>query len=888
MSRLNVNSVNPHDGVKVSVTGSTNGGVVISGSGDNVGNPLLAVHGTVSASGNITASNAFFSGDIHGVGNIYVQGHATLSAYTAGGIQLGDTNTDNVTFGADVNSHVIPNINNTYDLGSDAQEWRNIYVEGTGYIDTIIQDDTSITNTFKGDSQFIDDAGSVSLQVHSADGNIGVKVADPNVDFEVAGNISSSGWLSLGGAGSANGTKGHLTASGNAVISGTLEVLGDTTLQDLSVANFTASGTTKLGDGTEDYIRFMGNVTASGNIRAGDWLYVLGNYTGSGTHQFGNNTADFITIAGNVTSSGNFSASSATATHSFDGLLQLGEAANPQGKLEVHNPNGQLLSGIKSTNLDISNWAFRGSGARLGMHVDVLRSNTSDYVFRAGDSALNGIFEVMGGGTGGKTIIGNNISGSHVTGDHILGGTLTVGTSTIVLSGNAGHITASGNISMSATSTLSMGGGMTISNVTASANISTSAGIIADTATISGLTTLNGRTVVGSNHADRIELNGHLTASVGTNISGSSTSRLTMNEAYFDRSIHVGSGGGLTAIISSSGMIVGQNITASNTLTVEGKATFNGTTVLGNNTADHVTIIGNITGSGGIAIEGNISTSADITANDMFVSGLFSRANDSNTGLQFGSDTVDIEANDVIIGKFTSAQIQLNRPVTASHTITASALDVAQASHLRGRTVVGSTIADRIELAGHTTMSAGAHFSMSATSDFTTANITASNATFNGGDGDLMVISPKVSASAELGALVLHGRNSGSIITNAGGAVNTSLTEANFPGKTVFGVNQSTAGNAIAVELPAATAGLEYTFIATVTSGNTTTTFSAPSAILNGIAICDDGTEDVVGTHFAFAATKFIKGTRVHCISDGTIWHISAFCLCDLADVSTS
>ena len=804
MSRLNVNSVNPHDGVKVSVTGSTNGGVVISGSGDNVGNPLLAVHGTVSASGNITASNAFFSGDIHGVGNIYVQGHATLSAYTAGGIQLGDTNTDNVTFGADVNSHVIPNINNTYDLGSDAQEWRNIYVEGTGYIDTIIQDDTSITNTFKGDSQFIDDAGSVSLQVHSADGNIGVKVADPNVDFEVAGNISSSGWLSLGGAGSANGTKGHLTASGNAVISGTLEVLGDTTLQDLSVANFTASGTTKLGDGTEDYIRFMGNVTASGNIRAGDWLYVLGNYTGSGTHQFGNNTADYITIAGNVTSSGNFSASSQTATHSFDGLLQVGPSGAPQGKVEIQNISGDAQPALKLKQDDVSQFALRTEGARSVVNHSSLRSNTGDSIIRAGDSAMNGILEVFGGGTGGKTVIGNNISGSHVTGDHILGGTLTVGTSTIVLSGNAGHITASGNISMSATSTLSMGGGMTISNVTASANISTSADVFAKNATLSG------------------------------------------------------------------------NLIA------------HGTTLLGNNTADHVTIIGNVTSSGGMAMSGHISTSADITANDMFVSGLFSRANDANTGLQFGSDTVDIEANDVIIGKFTSAQIQLNRPVTASHTITASALDVAQASFLRGRTVVGSTTADRIELAGHTTMSAGAHFSMSATSDFTTANITASNATFNGGDGDLMVISPKVSASAELGALVLHGRNSGSIITNAGGAVNTSLTEANFPGKTVFGVNQSTAGNAIAVELPAATAGLEYTFIATVTSGNTTTTFSAPSAILNGIAICDDGTEDVVGTHFAFAATKFIKGTRVHCISDGTIWHISAFCLCDLADVSTS
>ena len=234
MSRLNVNSVNPHDGIKVSITGSTNGGVVISGSGDNVTNPLLAVEGTISASGNLTASNAFFSGDIHGVGNIYVQGHATLSAYTAGGIQLGDTNTDNVTFGADINSSIIPNINNTYDLGSDAQEWRDIYVERIGYIDTITQDDASTTNTFKGDSQFMDDAGAISLFVHSADGNIGVKVADPNQELEVAGRISSSLQLSVGNSGN---EIGHITGSGNLVISGTAVFLSG-----IETTHVTASG----------------------------------------------------------------------------------------------------------------------------------------------------------------------------------------------------------------------------------------------------------------------------------------------------------------------------------------------------------------------------------------------------------------------------------------------------------------------------------------------------------------------------------------------------------------------------------------------------------------------------------------------------------------------
>ena len=138
MSRLNVNSVNPHDGIKVSITGSTNGGLIVSASPASDANPVVQVHGSVSASGELTASNAFFSGNVHAVGNIYVEGHATFSAYTPGGIQLGDQNTDNVTFGADVNSHIIPNINNTYDLGSDAQEWRDIYIERTGYIDTIV------------------------------------------------------------------------------------------------------------------------------------------------------------------------------------------------------------------------------------------------------------------------------------------------------------------------------------------------------------------------------------------------------------------------------------------------------------------------------------------------------------------------------------------------------------------------------------------------------------------------------------------------------------------------------------------------------------------------------------------------------------------------------
>ena len=59
-------------------------------------------------------------GDIHASGNI-----------TAGGnITLGDADTDSVTFNADITSHIIPDADNTYDLGSSSKKWRALYVSG--------------------------------------------------------------------------------------------------------------------------------------------------------------------------------------------------------------------------------------------------------------------------------------------------------------------------------------------------------------------------------------------------------------------------------------------------------------------------------------------------------------------------------------------------------------------------------------------------------------------------------------------------------------------------------------------------------------------------------------------------------------------------------------
>ena len=76
-------------------------------------------------------------------GNLTVTGNATIS----GNLTFGDADTDSITLTADVASHITPDVDNTYDLGTAAKEWRNIYVDGTAYVDNIDLNGTAITAT---------------------------------------------------------------------------------------------------------------------------------------------------------------------------------------------------------------------------------------------------------------------------------------------------------------------------------------------------------------------------------------------------------------------------------------------------------------------------------------------------------------------------------------------------------------------------------------------------------------------------------------------------------------------------------------------------------------------------------------------------------------------
>ena len=70
-----------------------------------------------------------FSSNLFVGGNLEVKG---TSKFEGGTLSFGDSDTDNVVFGADIDSNIIPDDDSTYDLGSTGQRWRKIWVDDIG------------------------------------------------------------------------------------------------------------------------------------------------------------------------------------------------------------------------------------------------------------------------------------------------------------------------------------------------------------------------------------------------------------------------------------------------------------------------------------------------------------------------------------------------------------------------------------------------------------------------------------------------------------------------------------------------------------------------------------------------------------------------------------
>jgi hypothetical protein len=156
----------------------------------------------------------------------------TFTTLTANGnVVLGDAATDTVTITADVASNILPSADNTYDLGGVGAEWRNLFIDGTANIDSLVADTADINGgtidgTVVGGSTpaaisgttggFSGDVSIADKIVHTGDTNTAIRFpAADTVTVETAGSermrITSTGIVGIGTTAEIGNARLHVT-----------------------------------------------------------------------------------------------------------------------------------------------------------------------------------------------------------------------------------------------------------------------------------------------------------------------------------------------------------------------------------------------------------------------------------------------------------------------------------------------------------------------------------------------------------------------------------------------------------------------------------------------------------------------------------------------------
>jgi hypothetical protein len=105
-----------------------------------VSSSALNVTGNTQLGGTLFVDdNTSINGDLLITGNTYQTGSIELTGNVklGGNINIGDATTDFVTFGAEVSSSIVPDVDNAFDLGSADKNWRDLHVSGTAYINVL-------------------------------------------------------------------------------------------------------------------------------------------------------------------------------------------------------------------------------------------------------------------------------------------------------------------------------------------------------------------------------------------------------------------------------------------------------------------------------------------------------------------------------------------------------------------------------------------------------------------------------------------------------------------------------------------------------------------------------------------------------------------------------
>lgn len=264
------------------------------------GNLVLSGNSLTSTTGNITvdpsgSSDIILNADVSVTGNLDVGGNITL----AGNIVIGDTPIDTVTVQADFTSNLVPDTDQTYDLGTSAKQWRTIHVDQVDNGQISIKDNRIRTTTSNTNIE-IDTAGTGNIELQSNTNVTGT--------FSVSGTTGLTGNVTLTGDLAVNG--GDLTTNQTTfnllnTTATTVNIGGAATQVDIG----SESGTTSINNNLDVDLDL--NVDG-GNLTTNQTSFSLintnattVNFAGAATSLFIGDSTGTTTVRNNLAVSGN-------------------------------------------------------------------------------------------------------------------------------------------------------------------------------------------------------------------------------------------------------------------------------------------------------------------------------------------------------------------------------------------------------------------------------------------------------------------------------------------------------------------------------------------------------------------------------------------------------
>ena len=575
-----------------------------------------------------------FASDVFMYSNLEVTGTTT---FNGGTLTLGDANTDNIVFGGEVDSHIIPDDDGTYNLGSATKEWNNLFVDGTANIDALLADTAKIGDltdnrvVIAGSSGELEDSGNLTF-----DGSILTTT-----------NVVVTGDTDLG-----NATSDTITATGrfDSDLTPSTDGARDLGQSDLEWQDLFIDGTAKIDTLTVDE-----NATVAGN------LTVTGNGVINGNVDLGNATSDTITATGRfdsdlVPSSDNARDLGASGLEwkdlYIDGTANIDTLVADTAKISDLTSGRVVLAGSSGEIEDSGNLTFDGStlavtgSQTISVSLDVDGHTDLDNMGVSGVGTITQLVSTTATVGAGLTVTGtiDGNGGANISGAETILSSATVSDLTnnrVVIAGSSGALEDSGNLTFDG-STLAVTGSQTISgniDVDGTTNLDAvdidGAVDMASSLTLAGNADFNGNLDVdGTSNLDAVDIDGAVDMASTLTLAGN---------ADFNGNLDVDGTTNLDAVDIDGA------VDMASSLTLAGNADFNG-----NLDVDGTTNLDGTNIAGALAVSGSASVDNISLDGNTITSSSGNLTIDSNGGTTTINDNAIISGNLTVNGTTTT------------------------------------------------------------------------------------------------------------------------------------------------------------------------------------------------------------------------------------------